>query len=128
MRASSTAAGWRSAAVAVVLALAPAAAAAAKDGPSGVPAQLDCENIVTDQGHTYNLRPLAGPHVVVTHEYTRPTYHNTSYAVDVCGVLKTKGKAKEEERCPAGTRGMFCFFSFFSFFFFFFSLSLFHLP
>ncbi|KAL2159784.1 hypothetical protein VTH06DRAFT_1917 [Thermothelomyces fergusii] len=119
MRAST---GWRSAAAdaaalaSLVFALAPAAAATAatRQTPTAAatdlllaaaaPSPLDCEKIVTDQGRKYNLRPLAGPHVVVTHEYTRPTYHNTSYAIDVCGGLKNKGKGKEEERCPDGTR------------------------
>ncbi|KAL2175235.1 autophagy-related protein 27 [Thermothelomyces heterothallicus CBS 202.75] len=120
MRAS---AAWRSTAVeaaalaSLVLALAPAvtATAATQQTPTAPdllpaaaapppPSPLACDNIVTDQGRKYNLRPLAGPHVVVTHEYTRPTYHNTSYAIDVCGVLKSKGKGKAEERCPDGTR------------------------
>jgi len=76
-----------------------AAAAAANSNPP-----LACDSIVTDQGHTYNLRALAGPHAVVTHEYTRPTYHNTSYAVDVCGALRRKEGGKEAEGCPDGTR------------------------
>ncbi|KAH6620662.1 autophagy-related protein 27-domain-containing protein [Chaetomium sp. MPI-SDFR-AT-0129] len=67
---------------------------------------LACDNIQVEGGHTYNLQALAGPHVVVTGEYTRPTYHNTTYAIDVCGALEREG---EGEGCPGGTRGMFFF-------------------
>ncbi|KAL2137628.1 hypothetical protein VTI28DRAFT_8729 [Corynascus sepedonium] len=77
------------------------AAAAEKNSP------LACDNIVTGAqgGHKYNLRALAGPHAVVTYEYTRPTYHNTSYTIDVCGALESKkGEGNKEERCPEGTR------------------------
>lgn len=70
-----------------------------------VPPPLACDNLVVD-GHKYNLQALAGPHTVVTHEYTRPTYHNTTYTIDICGPLKRKGDdVPAEERCPDGTRG-----------------------
>ncbi|KAK4142779.1 autophagy-related protein 27 [Dichotomopilus funicola] len=62
---------------------------------------LACDNIQVEGGHTYNLQALAGPHVVVTGEYTRPTYHNTTYAIDVCRALEREG---EGEGCPGGTR------------------------
>ena len=81
-----------------------AAAAAAASNPSSSLAQLACDNLVVD-GHKYNLQALAGPHAAVTHEYTRPTYHNTTYAIDVCAPLVRKGEGREEERCPEGTRG-----------------------
>jgi hypothetical protein len=81
-----------------------AAAATVATAPSSSIAQLACDNLVVGD-HKYNLQALAGPHVAVTHEYTRPTYHNTTYAIDVCAPLVRKGEGREEERCPEGTRG-----------------------
>jgi hypothetical protein len=80
------------------------AATTAATAPSSSLAQLACDNLVVGD-HKYNLQALAGPHVAVTHEYTRPTYHNTTYAIDVCAPLVRKGDGREEERCPEGTRG-----------------------
>ncbi|KAK3298013.1 autophagy-related protein 27 [Chaetomium fimeti] len=93
---------------------APAAAAAA-----AAPAPLTCDNILVPaannnanskgegeekEQHKYDLRALAGPHAVVTHEFTRPTYHNTTYAIDLCAPLKRKGEVEPGEACPDGTR------------------------
>ncbi|KAK3304000.1 autophagy-related protein 27 [Chaetomium strumarium] len=66
-------------------------------------AALICDNLVVD-GHKYNLQPLSGPHTVITYEYTRPTYHNTTYTIDLCAPLVRKGEVPAEERCPDGTR------------------------
>ncbi len=94
-----------------LLAAAPATTIAAATVTEAAPqAALDCANLLVD-GHKYNLQALAGPHVVVTSEYTRPTWHNSTYAVDVCGVLKRKEGVGKEERCPDGSRGMFSFLS-----------------
>jgi hypothetical protein len=81
-----------------------ATAATVATAPSSSIAQLACDNLVVGD-HKYNLQALAGPHAAVTHEYTRPTYHNTTYAIDVCAPLVRKGEGREEERCPEGTRG-----------------------
>lgn len=106
---------------------APAAAAAA-------PAPLACDSILVPSGdnnngngegkggkekggkdqHKYDLRALVGPHVVVTHEYTSPTYHNTTYAIDVCAPLRRKGDVDGGGKCPDGTQGACSFFLFFS--------------
>ncbi|EAQ86976.1 hypothetical protein CHGG_08229 [Chaetomium globosum CBS 148.51] len=96
---------------------APAAAAAA-------PAPLACDSILVPSGdnnngngegkggkekggkdqHKYDLRALVGPHVVVTHEYTSPTYHNTTYAIDVCAPLRRKRDVDGGGKCPDGTQ------------------------
>ncbi len=89
--------------------LSPLAAAAA-------PSELTCDNIVVAlEGsggkaggqHKYNLQALGGPHTVVTSEFTAPTWHNTTYTIDVCGALRRKGDVPQGERCPDGTRGRF---------------------
>lgn len=93
-----------------------AAAATAAAVPATIadaPTPLACDNLVVgadgkggqQQQHRFNLAALAGPHTVVTHEYTRPTYHNTTYTIDVCAPLRRKGEVPAEERCPDGTRG-----------------------
>ncbi|KXX73424.1 Autophagy-related protein 27 [Madurella mycetomatis] len=71
--------------------------------PAPVAAVFKCDELVAD-GHKYNFQALAGPHTVVTHEYTRPTYHNTTYTIDLCAPLQRKGDVPKEERCPDGTR------------------------
>ncbi|AEO71079.1 f0aebb9f-fe66-4fb9-8423-0b932b7a3669 [Thermothielavioides terrestris] len=88
-----------------VAAAAAAVTATATTAPAGTAAAtaLACDRLEVD-GHAYNLQPLAGPHSVVTHEYTRPTYHNTTYTIDLCGPLRRKGDVPAEERCPDGTR------------------------
>ncbi|KAK3906474.1 autophagy-related protein 27 [Staphylotrichum tortipilum] len=116
-------------AAALLLLLAPAAtlttAAATTSGTTtpptqllAAPSELTCDNIVvvaTDGAgggggksgagqHKYNLQALGGPHTVVTSEYTAPTWHNTTYTIDVCGALKRKGDVPVAERCPDGTR------------------------
>lgn len=73
--------------------------------PAPAAAVFKCDELVAD-GHKYNFQALAGPHTVVTHEYTRPTYHNTTYTIDLCAPLQRKGDVPKEERCPDGTRGM----------------------
>ncbi|KAL2020797.1 hypothetical protein VTK56DRAFT_7995 [Thermocarpiscus australiensis] len=64
---------------------------------------LSCDQLVVD-GHRYDLQALGGPHTVVTHEYVRPTYHNTTYTLDICAPLRRKGDVPKEEQCPNGTR------------------------
>ncbi|KAK4175715.1 putative autophagy protein Atg27 [Triangularia setosa] len=71
--------------------------------PAPASATFDCEKLPVD-GHTYNFKDLAGAHTVVTSEYVAPSYHNTTYTLDLCGPLKRKGDAPKEERCPDGTR------------------------
>ncbi|KAL2258339.1 hypothetical protein VTK26DRAFT_8384 [Humicola hyalothermophila] len=94
---AATAAAAATAGTATAAATATTAAAAA--------APFDCEKVVeADGGHTYNLRGLAGPHTVVTHEYARPTFHNTTYTLDLCAPLRQKGEVPPEEACPDGTR------------------------
>ncbi|KAK3990536.1 autophagy-related protein 27 [Cladorrhinum sp. PSN332] len=65
--------------------------------------QFSCDSVKVDE-RTFNFKSLAGPHTVVTHEYVPPTYHNTTYTLDLCAPLKRKGDVKAEEACPAGTR------------------------
>ncbi|KAL2205143.1 hypothetical protein CC79DRAFT_980805 [Sarocladium strictum] len=67
-------------------------------------ASLDCEKIRTD-GHTFNLKPLGGPHSVVTSRWepSSETHYNTTYTIDICQPLKKSGKAKKTEECPNGT-------------------------
>lgn len=115
----------------------PAPAPAAPATPAAAPAPLACDNILVPSGdnnsnsngnregkqqrredqqqkqHKYDLRALAGPHTVVTHEYTSPTYHNTTYAIDVCAPLRRKGEVDAAERCPDGTQGKDLFYYFY---------------
>lgn len=100
---------WLEAATLTSLLLLAPTATTASTVAADEPSALACDNVVVEGGHTYNLQALAGPHVVVTGEYTRPTYHNTTYAIDVCGALKKEG---DGEGCPEGTRGMFFLFFF----------------
>lgn len=65
---------------------------------------FSCDKVEVGQ-HKYNFQGLAGPHTVVTHEYARPTYHNTTYTLDLCAPLMRKGEVPAEEACPEGTRG-----------------------
>src|SRR5687767_3851929 len=69
-------------------------------------AGLDCEKIRVD-GHTFNLKPLSGPHSVVTSRWepSSETHFNTTYTLDICQPLKKSGKAKKTEECPNGTHG-----------------------
>jgi hypothetical protein len=75
---------------------------------AATPAQgsLDCEKIRVD-GHTFNLKPLGGPHSVVTSrwEASSEAHFNTTYTVDICQPLKKSGKAEKTEECPNGTHG-----------------------
>ncbi|KAK0748531.1 autophagy-related protein 27 [Apiosordaria backusii] len=71
--------------------------------PTPASATFDCEKLPVD-GRTYNFKELAGPHTVVTGEYVAPSYHNTTYTIDLCGGLKRKGEVGRGERCPDGTR------------------------
>ncbi|KAK4205743.1 putative autophagy protein Atg27 [Triangularia verruculosa] len=71
--------------------------------PAPAAATFDCEKLPVD-GHTYNFKDLAGPHTVVTSEFLAPSYHNTTYTLDLCGPLRQNGDAPKEERCPDGTR------------------------
>lgn len=113
---SSSSAWWTSLSsttLASLLLLATTSTAAVTAAASGSSvSELACDSLLAD-GHKYNLQALAGPHVAVTHEYTRPTYHNTTYAINVCGPLVRKGEGREEERCPEGTRGRLFALSFF---------------
>ncbi|KAK0662948.1 putative autophagy protein Atg27 [Cercophora samala] len=75
--------------------------------PAPAAATFDCEKLPVD-GRTYSFKELAGPHTVVTSEYVAPSYHNTTYTIDLCGGLKQKGGGgggdNKGERCPDGTR------------------------
>lgn len=67
---------------------------------------IHCDNLRVD-GHSFNIKPLAGPHTVLT---TRAgdipgEYFNTTYTVDICSPLEKDSKAKKDEQCPNGTRG-----------------------
>lgn len=73
------------------------------------PPAFSCDKLEVGP-HTYDFRGLAGPHTVVTHEYARPTYHNTTYTLDLCAPLMRKGEVPSDEVCPEGTRGTFLFF------------------
>ncbi|KAK4167322.1 autophagy-related protein 27 [Cladorrhinum sp. PSN259] len=64
---------------------------------------FSCDSVKVGD-RTFDFKPLAGPHTVVTHEYVPPTYHNTTYTVDLCAPLKRKDKVTKEEACPDGTR------------------------
>ncbi|TDZ15106.1 Autophagy-related protein 27 [Colletotrichum orbiculare MAFF 240422] len=66
-------------------------------------AVIDCEHIRVDDV-SFNLKPLGGPHSVVTSRWHPPTFTNTTYTVDICKPLKRKGDVKKEEQCPNGTR------------------------
>jgi hypothetical protein len=66
---------------------------------------FSCDKLEVGQ-HKYNFHALAGPHTVVTHEYARPTFHNTTYTLDLCAPLQRKGEVPKEEACPEGTRGI----------------------
>lgn len=74
---------------------------------AAAPAQalLDCEKLRVD-GHTFNLKPLGGPHSVVTSRWEPipETHLNTTYTVDICQPLKKSGKGKKNEECPNGTQ------------------------
>nr|CDP30495.1 Putative Autophagy protein Atg27 [Podospora anserina S mat+] len=70
--------------------------------PAPAAAKFNCEKLPVD-GYTYNFKELSGPHTVVTSEFLAPSYHNTTYTIDLCGGLKSK-TGGERERCPEGTR------------------------
>ncbi|KAK4130321.1 hypothetical protein BT67DRAFT_429941 [Trichocladium antarcticum] len=88
---------FEAATLASLLLLAPLPAASAAENT------FRCEKLEAGQ-HKYNFQGLAGPHTVVTHEYARPTYHNTTYTLDLCAPLQRKGDVAKEEVCPDGTR------------------------
>ncbi|KAK3944510.1 autophagy-related protein 27 [Diplogelasinospora grovesii] len=68
-----------------------------------VSAMLNCKELVVD-GHKFDLGALAGPHTVVTHEYSPPSYYNTTYTLDICAPLKRKGDVPKGLECPNGAR------------------------
>ncbi|KAI5860351.1 autophagy-related protein 27 [Durotheca rogersii] len=71
--------------------------------PLPVAAQFQCEHIVVDK-QAFDLSKLGGPHsVVVTSHIPGGSPHNTTYTVDICGVLRKSGD-KKEEKCPDNSR------------------------
>ncbi|KAL0941647.1 autophagy-related protein 27 [Colletotrichum truncatum] len=71
--------------------------------PLAAAATIDCGHIRVDDV-SFNLKPLGGPHSVLTSRWHPPTFSNTSYTVDICQPLKRKGDVKKDEQCPNGTR------------------------
>ena len=67
---------------------------------------LDCGKIVTD-GKIWDFSELGGPRSVMESYETPPTWHNTTYTIDICDYLKRAGKVKKGDKCPNGTRGEF---------------------
>lgn len=65
-------------------------------------ATFDCKNIVADNVK-FNLGELKGAHTVLTTEFTPPSFHNTTFTVDICAPLKRVKDVKKEEKCPLGT-------------------------
>ncbi|KAI0533515.1 autophagy-related protein 27 [Xylaria digitata] len=71
--------------------------------PLPTAAMFSCEHVVSD-GQQFNLKPLGGPHSVVTSEVNGDRIRNTTYTIDICTALKKKGDAKKFDQCPNGTR------------------------
>jgi Autophagy-related protein 27 len=77
-------------------------------------AMLRCKEVVAD-GQKFDFGALAGPHTVVTTEFSPPSYYNTTYTLDICAPLKRKGEVPKGYECPNGSRGEFSFSFFFPF-------------
>ncbi|KAK3320721.1 autophagy-related protein 27 [Cercophora scortea] len=71
--------------------------------PLPAAAMLRCRELVVD-GHKFNFGELAGPHTVVTHEYSPPSYYNSTYTLDICAPLKRKDKVDKGLECPNNSR------------------------
>jgi hypothetical protein len=66
---------------------------------------IDCENIRVD-GKKFDLSKLAGRHSVSVHDTSRPpAEYNTTWTVNLCAPLKKLEGIRDQDQCPAGTRG-----------------------
>jgi hypothetical protein len=65
---------------------------------------LDCNEIVTD-GKTWDLSKLGGRRSVMYSHETPPSFHNTTFTIDICKRLERDDSVKQEDECPSGTRG-----------------------
>ncbi|PBP27474.1 autophagy protein Atg27 [Diplocarpon rosae] len=61
---------------------------------------FDCNKIVIDKTHQWDLSTLGGPRSVLQSEDRGASWRNTTYTVDLCRPLKRAGK----EACPGNTR------------------------
>src|ERR1700722_2707448 len=65
---------------------------------------LDCSKIVTGE-KVWDFSQIGGPRSVMDPHETPPTWHNTTYTIDICTYLKRSGNVPKNEKCPGGTRG-----------------------
>ncbi|KAG4440330.1 hypothetical protein IFR05_004182 [Cadophora sp. M221] len=61
---------------------------------------IDCEHIVIDGTHRWNLQKLGGPRSVLHSEDRGASLRNTTYTIDICKPLKRKST----QTCPGNTR------------------------
>jgi len=64
---------------------------------------LDCHKIVTD-GKVWDLSKIGGPRSVMESHETPPTWHNTTYTIDICKNLRRFDDVPDGEKCFGGTR------------------------
>jgi hypothetical protein len=67
---------------------------------------LKCSKIVTD-GKEWDLSKLGGPRSVMDSYETPPSWHNTTYTIDICESLKRSGDVPKRYKCLGDTRGEF---------------------
>lgn len=64
---------------------------------------LDCTHIRED-GQSWDLRELGGPHAVHHVEFTPPSIANTTFTVDICNKLPRLREVVKDDQCEDGTR------------------------
>ena len=66
---------------------------------------IDCDHIRVD-GKKFDLSKLAGRHSISVHATSRPpAEYNTTWTVNLCAPLKKLDGIRDQDQCPAGTRG-----------------------
>src|SRR3979411_454399 len=65
---------------------------------------LDCKKIVIEKKE-WDLSKLGEPHSVMDSHHTPPTWHNTTYTIDICKNLKRSDDIPGNDQCAGGTRG-----------------------
>ena len=66
---------------------------------------IDCDHIRVD-GKKFDLSKLAGRHAISIHDTSRPpAEYNTTWTVNLCAPLKKINGIRDQDQCPAGTRG-----------------------
>jgi len=65
---------------------------------------IDCGDIRVEKT-AFNFKDLGGPHVLYQIDNHPPSYSNITFTLDVCARLTRAEGAKENEKCPGGSRG-----------------------